>query len=207
MGWSGWSPSTSATPAAQAPDAPGAPTLTPGNGELTVAWTAPAANGATINDYDVRYRAGNNGIWTEWKPGTRETIGTTITGLINGTIYQVQVRATNRIGTLGWGTHTTGTPTAQVPAKPVEPAALDAPDAPTLTPGNGKLTVAWTAPAVNGAPITSITTAVLGGQQRPMDGRQVLRRHRHEHDHHEPHQRHVSAWTGEEQRRSPQAHR
>ena len=167
VGWSGWSPSTSATPAAQAPDAPGAPTLTPGNGELTVAWTAPAANGAPINDYDVRYRAGNNGIWTEWKPGTRETIGTTITGLINGTIYQVQVRATNRIGTLGWGTHTTGTPTAQVPAKPVEPAALDAPDAPTLTPGNGKLTVAWTAPAVNGAPITDYDVRYWAGNSGP----------------------------------------
>ncbi|MCY4030205.1 MAG: fibronectin type III domain-containing protein, partial [Acidobacteria bacterium] len=81
-----WSPSSRGTPMppATAPDAPAAPTLTPGDGQLEVSWTAPSDNGAPIDDYDVRYRSG--GDWTELSDdsgntNTRATIG----GLTNGT--------------------------------------------------------------------------------------------------------------------------
>ena len=52
-----WSVSATATPTPQKPDAPAAPTVTARHQGLAVSWTAPAANGHAISDYDVQYRA------------------------------------------------------------------------------------------------------------------------------------------------------
>ena len=143
-----WSASATGTPvaAARPPSAPAAPTLTAGDGELTASWTAPAANGAAIDDYDVRYRA-VGGAWTalpDAVPSTAPSV--TITGLANGTSYEVQVRAGNTAGDGPWSAIATGTPVAA--ARPPS-----APAAPTLTAGDGELTASWTAPAANGAAI------------------------------------------------------
>ena len=92
------------------PSAPAAPTLTPGDGQLGVGWTAPADNGAPIDDYDVRYRTAN-GNWTELPDSVKSTAtSTTITGLANGTEYEVQVRAGNRAGDGAWSASGTGAP-------------------------------------------------------------------------------------------------
>ena len=97
---------------ARPPSAPAAPTLTPGDGQLGVSWTPPADNGAPIDDYDVRYRAAN-GNWTELPDSENSTAtSTTITGLANGTEYQVQVRAGNRTGDGAWSASGTGAPVA-----------------------------------------------------------------------------------------------
>ena len=147
-GDSDWSDATRATPAPAVPTQPGAPTLTPGNTQLTVSWTEPATNGAAITDYDVRYRPVTDpaSAWTEWNDtDTSTTIGATITGLDNGTRYDVQVRATNSAGDSDWSDATRATPAPAVPTQP---------GAPTLTPGNTQLTVSWTEPATNGAAIT-----------------------------------------------------
>ena len=144
----------SATPAA-VPSKPGLPTLTVGNAQLTVSWVAPAANGASISDYDVRYRAGNSGPWTEWNDtDTGTTIGATITGLTNGQSYQVQVRATNSVGNSQWSNSRSATPAAQAPSKPVVP---------TLAVGNAQLTVSWVAPAANGALISDYDVRYRAG--------------------------------------------
>ncbi len=142
------SDAASATPPAKAPAKPDAPTLTPGNTQLTVSWTEPATNGAAITDYDVRYKlsTASDSAWAEWNDtDTSTTIGATITGLDNGTRYDVQVRATNSVGDSDWSDATSATPVPQVPSKP---------GAPTLTVGNTQLTVAWDAPANNGAAIS-----------------------------------------------------
>ena len=144
-----WSASATGTPVAAAspPSAPAAPTLTAGDGELAASWTAPAANGAAIDDYDVRYRA-VGGAWTalpDAVPSTATSV--TITGLANGTSYEVQVRAGNTAGDGPWSASATGTPVAAA-SPPSAPAA-----APALTAGDGELTVSWTAPAANGAAI------------------------------------------------------
>ena len=153
-----WSLSATGTPAAQKPDAPSAPTLTAKNQSLDVSWTAPADNGASISDYDVRYRActatpktcASNATWGSWTDRTGETTAdtatkVTVTGLTNATAYQVQVRAFNSEGESLWSSSATGTPTPQKP---------DAPAAPTLTVKNKSLGVSWTAPANNGAAIS-----------------------------------------------------
>ena len=86
--------------------------LVPGDGQLTVDWTAPSGDGAPIDHYDVRYRAdAESDAWTELPDATKGTAtSATITGLANGTAYQVQVRA--RAGDGEWSATATGTPAA-----------------------------------------------------------------------------------------------
>ena len=160
---SSWSAaSAKAAPAPQKPDAPSAPAVTVWNKELRLSWSAPAANGADISDYDVQYQActatdGNTAVltcatnptwgdWTEWNASNTSTAtSATVTGLTNDTAYQVQVRAANSVGNGAWSASAKATPTAQLPAVP---------DAPTLAYGNASLTVSWAAPADNGADIS-----------------------------------------------------
>ena len=69
---------------------------------LLVSWTAPDNPGRpSITGYDLQYRRGTSGSWTDGpqdEPGT----STTLTGLNGGTQYQVQVRATNDEGDGPW---------------------------------------------------------------------------------------------------------
>ena len=140
-----WSPS--ATLKAGLPAAPAAPTLTSGNAQLSVSWTAPAHNGSAITDYDVRHCSANCDTatnWTELADSTPSTaLSATITTLTNGTSYQVQVRAANTHGDGPWS-----------PSATLKAGLPAAPAAPTLTSGNAQLAAAWTAPANNGSAIT-----------------------------------------------------
>ena len=69
---------------------------------LLVRWTAPDNPGRPpITSYDLQYRRGTSGRWTDGpqdEPGT----STTLAGLDGGTPYQVQVRATNDEGDGPW---------------------------------------------------------------------------------------------------------
>ena len=92
----------------EAPDAPGAPTVSAASvTSLTVTWPAPDNDGPAITDYDVQYRAGASGGWTD--AGHNGTaITATLTGLAEDTSHQVQVRATNDEGTGDWSPSGTG---------------------------------------------------------------------------------------------------
>ena len=94
---------------ATAPEAPEAPTLTVQDGALGVAWTAPADNGAAITDYDVGFRAGTTGNFSE-HPFSGTGISTTISSLSNGQLYQVRVRAQNSVGDGDWSDTAEATP-------------------------------------------------------------------------------------------------
>ena len=108
---------TRRTSSSAAPAALAAPTLTASSGQLTVDWNAPTdTGGSAITDYDLRYReklASPNeyDTWTEI-PGTSDSTATsaTITGLTNGTEYEVQVRAENTVGAGPWSSAATGRP-------------------------------------------------------------------------------------------------
>ena len=84
------------------PGIPEAPTF---SGEttdsLTVSWAEPDNSGPPISDYDVQYREGGSGGFTDAQhegPG----LALTLDDLEPGTAYEVQVRATNDEGMSNW---------------------------------------------------------------------------------------------------------
>ena len=83
------------------PAAPSVSSVAGSTTSLSVTWTAPTNTGPTIDDYDLQYRQGTSGNFTD---GPLEQTGTsaTITGLTANTLYQVQVRATNSDGNGPW---------------------------------------------------------------------------------------------------------
>ena len=101
----------------EVPSAPDAPSVTADNAtptELSVEWNAPTNTGKpAITDYDVQYRAGTSGGFTN-HPHTGTTTEATITGLTQNTAYQVQVRATNADGTGTWSASGSATTAANV---------------------------------------------------------------------------------------------
>ena len=139
-----WSDLATETPAT-VPGKPSIATVTAANGTLTVAWAAPADNGgAAVTSYDVRYKLNTDTDWKDpeedvWQTG--EALSYTLTGLTNGSSYDVQVRAENRAGEGGWSTKATEAPTETTPG---------APDAPSLAVGDGSLAVTWSASADDG---------------------------------------------------------
>ena len=92
------------------PGKPAPPTVeaadTDGHNSLTVSWNAPENTGPAITDYDVRYREGTSGDWTNHTHNGVVT-STSITGLDSNTAYQAQVRASNDEGTGTWSDSTT----------------------------------------------------------------------------------------------------
>ena len=100
------------------PLAPETPTVRgAGATSLFVSWPEPDSTGRPeIEGYDVRYRAGTGGAWTEG-PQDVTARGTHIRDLAEDTSYQVQVRAQNSdgegpwSGTAGARTYATGTQT------------------------------------------------------------------------------------------------
>ncbi len=84
------------------PGIPEAPTFSGETAEsMTVNWSEPDNTGPAITDYDVRYREKGTGRFTD---GGHEGPGLTvmIEDLKPGTVYEVQVRATNDEGTSDW---------------------------------------------------------------------------------------------------------
>ncbi|WP_338796768.1 IPTL-CTERM sorting domain-containing protein [Acidovorax sp. DW039] len=143
------SASASATPLASVPDTPTGLVATPGNGRMTLSWTAPASNGGSpIQYYTVSGSAGSTCQVT--------TTTCTIEGLTNGTAYTFTVKATNGVGDSAASSSVTATPQASVPTAPTGLTALA---------GDRAVLLTWTAPASNGgsALLTYTVTGVPGG--------------------------------------------
>ena len=129
------------------PGRPAAPSVTAVDGNTTsleVNWTAPSNTGPDIDNYDLRYREGTTGSWTNGpqnQPGTSATIP----GLTESTSYQVQVLARNAEGDSPWSPSGSG-----------QTGALGAPDVPTgldATRGDRQVMLSWTQPS-GGAEVT-----------------------------------------------------
>jgi hypothetical protein len=130
------------------PGAPTAVTGTPGNAQVDLSWTAPAATGGSpITGYTVTPYIGA----TAQTPVVFNSTATTqtITGLTNGTAHTFKVKATNAAGT--------GTDSAASGA--ITPRTVPgAPTGATATPGDTTVSLSWTAPASDGgAAITGYT--------------------------------------------------
>ena len=84
------------------PGAPGAPVVTAeGSDSLQVSWREPENRGPEIVDYEVRYREGGEAGYSD---GGHEGRGLEVrlSGLEEGTVYEVQVRAVNQEGISEW---------------------------------------------------------------------------------------------------------
>ncbi|NBR60662.1 hypothetical protein EB118_17135 [bacterium] len=124
------------------PAAPTLGTITPGNQQLSVAFTAGANNGNAITNYE--YSIDNGSTWTVRSP-VSTTTPIVITGLTNGTTYSVKLRAVNAAGSGATQASGTSSTPRTVP---------DQVGTVTPTPGNALVSLAWYAPATGGSPIT-----------------------------------------------------
>ena len=130
---------------------PGAPTsvvATPGNGKVTVSWTAPASNGGSaIIFYSITPYHGTIALpaRTFWAT----TTSAVMPALTNGTAYNFKVQARNAAG---------AGPMSVASNVAIPRTVPGAPTGVTASPGNGHATVSWTAPtATGGAAITGYT--------------------------------------------------
>ena len=102
------------------PAAPGAPAVSPTEDtfdSLDVTWSAPANAGRpAITGYGVRYAVDGSDAWQEWDH-TGTELAATITGLADGTDYEVQVRAANAEGAGDWSA--SGRAATEVAPRPV----------------------------------------------------------------------------------------
>ena len=95
IGTSGSSNSVSATPFT-APSAPIIGTVTAGNSNVTVTWSAGATNGSTRSGYIIQ-RSENQTNWTNHTAGSNDS-SLTISGLTNGTTYYFRVITQSNAG-------------------------------------------------------------------------------------------------------------
>lgn len=142
----------SATPITT-PSAPAIIVASPEDGGATVTFTASFNGGTSITNYEYSTDGGSN--WTAFSPA-KTTSPVAITGLTNGTAYNVALRAVNTVGA--------GSSSAAVSVTP-----RTTPGAPTgliPTAGNGQVTVDFAAPADNGgAAISNYEYSTDGGSR------------------------------------------
>jgi len=87
-------PVTTSVNVYQPPSAPTIDSITANNGSVTVYFTAGASNGSTVSNYKYSL---NSGAYIALSP-TDPTSPITITGLTNGTSYQIAIRAVSNLG-------------------------------------------------------------------------------------------------------------
>jgi gliding motility-associated-like protein len=134
-------------------DVPAAPTslqATAGNAQVTIAFIAGANGGSAITNYEYTLDGGTT--WIALTP-SRSISPISITGLTNGTTYNIQLRARNAIGTSLPSTQVTATPAA-APAAPTQLAA---------TPGDRQITLTFVPAQDNGSPVTNYQYSLNGG--------------------------------------------
>lgn len=144
---------TTAPPGQDTPTPPGAPTgltAAPGNGTVTLSWSAPSSDGGSpVDGYVIQ-----GGTSPSDASITDQVTGTTATmsGLTGGTMYFFRVTAHNSSGDGAAATVTvtpSGTPatpvtpaphTAPAPARPASPTGL------TAQPRHGEVVLSWSPP-------------------------------------------------------------
>ena len=130
------------------PGVPAAPSVSATAGSTTsldVTWTAPSNTGPAITSYDLQYRQGSSGNFTDGPQNVTVT-SAAIGSLAANTSYQVQVRATNAEGDSQWSLAGTGQTTATMATTvPGAPTSLSA-----TSSGSSTINLSWSAPASTG---------------------------------------------------------
>ena len=121
--------------------------VTAGVGTISVVWQPPPASaGDTPTGYTVQWKRSTDND-TQWQRATGATSPHEISGLENGTTYNVRVRTVVNLN-------------SGRPSTPVDAIPNTIPDVPTnvrVTPANESLRVSWPAPFDGGSPITAYT--------------------------------------------------
>lgn len=135
-------------PTTPLPYPPAALSLAQGTGSnLTATWAAPATNSthSAATGYNLRYSPAGTSTWTTMPHVVSPN---TLSGLVAGIAFDVQVQSINAAGTSTWSATSTLTTAAAGPYAPNVPAiaSVAAPADGTVT----KLTVTWTASATDG---------------------------------------------------------
>ena len=116
------------------------------NGSLDVGWLEPALAGHFVKYY-LRYRQEIYVPWTDGPQNITSTFGK-ITGLRDGTTYEVQVLASNNNGDSDWSPSGIGrTDSGEAPGAPSNLTAT--------ANGEDRIDLSWTAPSSEGGPIPS----------------------------------------------------
>ena len=132
------------------PSAPPIVSVAPGDGEITVTWSAANNNGSAITRYDVEAQPGGNSCSTN---GTGTSC--TISPLTNGTQYSISVYATNDAG----GGEVSTSETLITPR-----TLAGSPTNVVINPGDRQLGVSWRVPSSNGgSAVTSYTVTAQPG--------------------------------------------
>ncbi|HEY3420064.1 MAG TPA: fibronectin type III domain-containing protein [Methanomassiliicoccales archaeon] len=118
----------------QTPGVPTGLTVTSGNSQVSISWSAPTSDGGAVIDYYVVYV---NGIV---RSEHYTTTSTTVNGLTNGQSYTFTVAAHNSAGTGAQTSAVTATPDVDV-AVPGVPTNL------ITMAGTGTVKLSWTAPS------------------------------------------------------------
>src|SRR5438552_2078893 len=143
-----------ATPAAgqTVPSAPRSLSAVPGDGLIGLTWPAPSSDGGSpITNHNV-YRGTTPHGETQTPLATVGNVTSyTDTSAMNGVTYYYVVKAVNGVGEGGASNEASATPVAG-PSAPGAPTNLQA------IPGNGNVSLTWSAPSSNGgSPITTYT--------------------------------------------------
>ena len=123
------------------PSAPTLLTVVAGTGQLTFSYSAGASNGSPITSYYYSMDNGNTYVSTGGTTGSY-----TVTGLTSGTTYYIRLKSINIAGlSSGYAIDSSGTLISNVPTTP----GIN-----SCTAGIGQISVAFTAQASGGSPIT-----------------------------------------------------
>ena len=173
-----WSDAVRATPRSGGqhvlPQPPSGVTASPGDGNVRLSWTTSASGGGnTIVGHELRHRQVGAARWTTVSLGSNASTHA-VTGLTNGTLYELQVRAVTEPGGGQWS--------ARVEAAPRDPDAPGPPGNLAVSSDNQQLDLQWEPPSdtgaqpitaydvryrVRGGPWTVVDNALSGNQIRP----------------------------------------
>ena len=128
------------------PDRPSSVDAVSDDRQVTVSWTTPYDGGSPIRHYEYQEREGGGayGSWRKVPNSDANTTGHPFSTPNNGTRYAFRIRAVNEVDPGDASDEASATP-AGVP---------DAPASLTASPGDGQVTVSWTAPYDGGSRIT-----------------------------------------------------
>ena len=142
-GLSEWSEVVTATPHT-VPNKPTVRTIDRLDGAIALTWSAGFDGGAAVERYEVQWRvAGVAAAWSDSIPTSE--LGATVTGLTNGTRYELRIRAVNAAGAGGWS-NTASVLLGAAPAAPIVNAPIV---------GDSTVTLSWTAGADGSVPISA----------------------------------------------------